>query len=186
MSSLVLMAALSVGANAPAQVYYSYYPYPYCAYGWYPAWPCACWPCGPVIIVRQSAAARKEVDTKADKKDDKRQENRKDEGKKDVDKKNQNDKKLELGNQALLLVELPTDARLFVDGKQMKSGQPQAAIITPALDPGRIYAYEVRVELVRNGQTLTETQRVVLRPGQRSHACFTELAARAEAVATQR
>ncbi len=192
MSSLLLMAALSAGANAPEQVYYYYsYPcyYPCYSYCWYPAWPC-----GPIFVV---SPLDKKSDKKDDKKsqdkkqDDKKQDDRSDaKDKKDIDKKDseqKNEKKDDkLGNQALLFVDLPADAKLFVDGKQMKSGQARAAIITPALDPDKIYAYQVRVELVRGGQTLSETQSILLRPGYRSQARFTELEARAEALAADR
>lgn len=178
MSSLMLMAALSAGANAPEQVYYYYaypcYAYPCYGYCWYPAWPC-----GPIIVVRQADKAKDAKDDK--KKDDKGKQDKQQDDKSDVKDKDKKD-----FDQALLLVDLPADAKLFVDDKQMKSGHVRAAIITPALEPGRTYAYQVRVELVRGGQTLTETQRVLLRPGQRSHACFTELEARAEVLSADR
>ncbi|MBM4073555.1 MAG: TIGR03000 domain-containing protein [Planctomycetes bacterium] len=185
MSSLLLMAALSAGTNAPEQVYYYYpyscYAYPCYSYCWYPAWPG-----GPIIVVQQ--ADSKKDKAKDDKKQNEKKQDDKSEGKKDVEKKDgekkdPEKKDLKLGNQALLLVELPADAQLFVDGKQMKSGQGRAAIITPALDPSKTYAYQVRVELVRGGQTLNETQSVVLRPGHRSRASFAGLETRAEVLA---
>lgn len=199
MSSLVLMAALSAGVEGPQYVYYyyPYYAYPCYGYCWYPCAPCFAWPCGPIIVVGQADKKSEDKSSGKSAKDDKKSKDKsgaKDEDKNPDDKNDIKDKKdekkekkdLSLGDKALLLIDLPADAKLYVDGQQMKSGKARAAIITPALDPDRTYAYQVRVELVRDGQTLTETQRIVLRPGHRSHARFTELEARADSVTADR
>ena len=36
----------------------------------------------------------------------------------------------------------------------------------PALEPGKEYAYSLRAEIIRNGQTLVQTYQVVVRAGQ--------------------
>jgi uncharacterized protein (TIGR03000 family) len=76
---------------------------------------------------------------------------------------------------AQVTIDVPPEAKLFIDGNLMKSGSGRRVFETPALTPGQVYYYEVRVELVRNGQTLSDTQRVVLRPGQAASASFAHL-----------
>jgi uncharacterized protein (TIGR03000 family) len=80
--------------------------------------------------------------------------------------------------------ELPANARLFVDGVQIQTSSPTAVFQTPRLDPAKAYFYDVRVELDRDGQTLTDTQRIVVRPGREVTANFAALGDRAAALAT--
>ena len=61
---------------------------------------------------------------------------------------------------ARVRVELPTDARLFVDGTLMKSTSAVRLFLTPALDSNRACSYELKVELTRNNRTYTEVQRL--------------------------
>jgi uncharacterized protein (TIGR03000 family) len=203
MYSFVLMAALTAGGNAPDCYWYGYYPayyysypvyygwsgwyypayysgwyYPYYSWGWY-GWPGYCG-CGPVVCVAPSdaenggAADRKGAGAGADQK--------KKAGKKvplqegfGPEKK----KTSSLGNKALLVVNLPADAKLFIDDNPTKSVSSNRNIVTPPLQPGQTYFYRVRAELSRDGRTFTETQEVLLRPGEQSRASFTDLEARA-------
>src|SRR5437867_7153014 len=45
---------------------------------------------------------------------------------------------------ANLVVTLPSDARLFVDGHETKSVSGQRLLTTPDLQPGRTYSYTLR------------------------------------------
>ena len=76
---------------------------------------------------------------------------------------------------ATMTVEVPADGKLYIDGKLMKSGSGLRTFQTPVLNQGQLYYYDVRVEIVRNGQTLGDTQRVVLRPGQAVSTSFAHL-----------
>jgi uncharacterized protein (TIGR03000 family) len=84
---------------------------------------------------------------------------------------------------ARVRVELPTDARLFVDGTLMKTTSAVRLFLTPALDSNQAYSYELKVELTRNNRTYTEVQRVAVRPGEQASASFAGLEQRAAAAA---
>jgi uncharacterized protein (TIGR03000 family) len=76
---------------------------------------------------------------------------------------------------ASLVVELPADAKLFVDGQAMKTTSPTRRFVTPPLQRGQAYFYDLRAEVVRDGQTLTQSRRVIVRPGEDARATFTDL-----------
>lgn len=76
---------------------------------------------------------------------------------------------------ARITIDVPADAKLYIDGQLMKSGSTRRVFQTPQLRNGQLYFYDVRVEVVRNGQTLTQNERVILRPGQESTASFASL-----------
>jgi uncharacterized protein (TIGR03000 family) len=76
---------------------------------------------------------------------------------------------------ARLIVELPTDARLTVDGYEMKTAAGRGVFTTPALKDGETYYYELRVEAVRGGKRVAEDRRVLVRAGQEVRATFKDL-----------
>jgi uncharacterized protein (TIGR03000 family) len=57
-------------------------------------------------------------------------------------------------------VELPADARLFVNGVACPLTSERRSFLSPQLQPGQEYTYTLRAELQRNGRTLTRTRRV--------------------------
>src|SRR5437867_7833496 len=160
MYSLVLMAALTTGGNAPECCffrcdpfpgYYSwcYPPAPYWGYPWYNHYVSYYpypdfypngygYPCAPAVVIQEQGGTKQEKQKKEEEKKEERKE----------------------AKEARLVVELPAHAKLFVDGTLMKSDSSKRGIVTPPLDPARVYYYQVRAELVRDGQTLSETQRI--------------------------
>jgi uncharacterized protein (TIGR03000 family) len=74
---------------------------------------------------------------------------------------------------ATIAVKLPPGATLFVDGQKSSSNEPFRQFTTPALPTGREFAYLLRAEVVRNGQTETFTQKVPFRAGERVEVDFT-------------
>jgi uncharacterized protein (TIGR03000 family) len=74
------------------------------------------------------------------------------------------------------VVELPEDARLYIDDQQMKSQSGRRVFQTPPLDRGQTYYYILRAEVTRDGRTASETVRVIIRPGQEAYATFPTLA----------
>lgn len=80
----------------------------------------------------------------------------------------------ELGaNRTRIIIEVPEDAKVFVDDMPTKaSGTTTRVFTTPALEPGNTYYYIVRVETVEDGNTIAETQRLVFRPGAEVRAAF--------------
>jgi uncharacterized protein (TIGR03000 family) len=75
---------------------------------------------------------------------------------------------------ARLLVQVPADAKLYIDGRLMKSTSGSRTYSTPALEPGQLYYYELRAEMVRDGKVVSEAKRVIVRAGQDSRAIFAE------------
>jgi uncharacterized protein (TIGR03000 family) len=75
---------------------------------------------------------------------------------------------------ARLIVNLPADAKLFLQGQPTTSGSAERTFLTPALEPGYVYTYTVRAEIVRDGRMLTETKTVEVTAGNVSRVLFTE------------
>jgi uncharacterized protein (TIGR03000 family) len=85
------------------------------------------------------------------------------------------EKKSSLDTRARLIVDLPADAKLFVDDQPMKTASSRRVFRTPILEPGQAYYYILRAEIVRDGTTRTATKRVILRPGEEIEASFADL-----------
>jgi uncharacterized protein (TIGR03000 family) len=78
-------------------------------------------------------------------------------------------------DRAMITVKLPAGAALFVDDRKSPSNEPVRQFSTPPLPAGREYAYLMRAEIVRNGQTETFTQKVPFRAGERVEVDFTSV-----------
>lgn len=89
-------------------------------------------------------------------------------------------------NTAHLTVELPVDAKLFVDDQPMKTQSAQRTFRTPELQRGQAYYYVLRAEVVRDGQVYKDTARVVVRAGDEARASFADLGKQATAQAVLR
>ena len=76
---------------------------------------------------------------------------------------------------ARLIVELPENAKLFVDDQPMKTTSAKRAFRTPTLEPGQAYYYMLRAEVVRDGKSYQQTKKVVVRAGQEIRATFPNL-----------
>lgn len=92
--------------------------------------------------------------------------------------------KSSVGGPATVVVSVPSDATLLVDGQETKVSGPSHTFSTPALQSGQSYYYNMTVKAQRQGQTYTETQRVVVRAGETSKVEFTSLVAETAAPAT--
>jgi uncharacterized protein (TIGR03000 family) len=86
-------------------------------------------------------------------------------------------------SRAHLVVTLPEKAKLYVDENLMKSGATRRSFVTPELQPGSAYYYDVRVEVERDGKPVTQSKRIVVRAGQNIEASFVNMAQEATAVA---
>jgi uncharacterized protein (TIGR03000 family) len=69
---------------------------------------------------------------------------------------------------ATLLVRLPADARLTIDGDATVSTGAARRFASPPLPAGRTYYYTLTAEVLRDGRRLTVTDRVAVRAGQES------------------
>lgn len=74
--------------------------------------------------------------------------------------------------QAHLSVQVPSDAKLFVDGMETRTSSENRVFDTPPLQRGSSYYYDVRVEIIRAGRTISETRQVVVRAGETASVSF--------------
>jgi uncharacterized protein (TIGR03000 family) len=81
-------------------------------------------------------------------------------------------KKSEVPTRARLIVEVPADARLYIDGQQMKTTSATRSFTTPTLEPGQLYYYEVKAEVIRDGKPVTQTKRVIIKAGEVARTRF--------------
>ncbi len=82
-------------------------------------------------------------------------------------------------NRARILVELPADARLYIDEHLTKGGTDVRSFTTPELQLGQEYFYEVRAEQLRDGEVIAQaTERITFRPGEERRLTLREVAFR--------
>jgi len=71
-----------------------------------------------------------------------------------------------------ILVNLPANARLTVDGVATTSTSDSRLLVSEDLQPGYEYYYTLRAETVQDGQTVAQTHRVAVRPGEQTRVSF--------------
>jgi len=76
---------------------------------------------------------------------------------------------------AILTVELPADAKLYIGEQLMTSSAATRSFSTPELEPGRSYNFTLRAEAVRDGKTFRESKKIVLRAGEQFQTSLTNL-----------
>jgi uncharacterized protein (TIGR03000 family) len=86
---------------------------------------------------------------------------------------------------ATLTVQVPADARVFVNGLATTSTGTVRRYVSNGLREGFNYTYQVRAEIVRNGQTITETQTVKLQAGEAPSVEFALNGSESEPIANQ-
>jgi uncharacterized protein (TIGR03000 family) len=77
-------------------------------------------------------------------------------------------------NQATVVVELPADARLFVDGAPMTLTGPVRVFRTPELQSGLKFSYTLKMEVDRGGRVAADTKVVDIEPGKTTRVRFNE------------
>jgi uncharacterized protein (TIGR03000 family) len=77
---------------------------------------------------------------------------------------------------ATIVLKLPADAKVYFDGKATRQTGAERTYITPDLSSDKEYHYDVEIEYVRDGRTMTETKRVTVRGGQTARLDFGETA----------
>lgn len=66
---------------------------------------------------------------------------------------------------ATLVVSVPADAKLAVDGYVTSSTSTVRTLTSPALENGKDYVYTLTAEMARNGKTVTTSKQVTVRAG---------------------
>lgn len=67
---------------------------------------------------------------------------------------------------ATIVVSLPAEAKLAVDGVATQSTSGTRVFATPALDRGNEYFYTLTAEIARNGKTVSTSKKVAVRAGE--------------------
>jgi uncharacterized protein (TIGR03000 family) len=76
-------------------------------------------------------------------------------------------------SRAKVIIDVPAQAKLFIDDQPMSNKTGQRTFVTPPLDRGQTYYYDVKIVLTVDGQEKVQTQRVILRAGDEVAANFT-------------
>jgi uncharacterized protein (TIGR03000 family) len=74
---------------------------------------------------------------------------------------------------ATIVVSLPAEAKLTVDGNATRSTTDRRTFTTPALEAGQTFVYSLRAEIVRDGQVAEQIQEVAVRSGETTNVSFT-------------
>jgi uncharacterized protein (TIGR03000 family) len=82
---------------------------------------------------------------------------------------------LSAANRARVIIDLPANAKLYVDDRLSRSTEEQRHFETPELTPGKAYQYDLRVEWTQDGKPVTETKKIVVRAGQITRASFKDV-----------
>lgn len=69
-------------------------------------------------------------------------------------------------NTATLIVSLPANAKLTVDGQATKSTSATRTFSTPALEPGKTYKYTLKAEVPVGAKTEVITREVQIKAGE--------------------
>jgi len=75
-------------------------------------------------------------------------------------------------NEATIVVHLPQDANLTIDGQATQSRSATRTFRSPPLEQGKTYTYTLRAEANRDGHFVTTKKTVDVRAGERSEVTF--------------
>jgi uncharacterized protein (TIGR03000 family) len=73
---------------------------------------------------------------------------------------------------ATVVVSLPAEAKLTVDGTPTVSTSALRRFVSPALEQGQEYYYEFKAEIVRDGKAVTVSRKVAVRAGEETQVAI--------------
>lgn len=79
-------------------------------------------------------------------------------------------------DKAVVAVKLPADAVLYADGQLTRLTSSERTFLTPALTGGQRYQYDLKVEYVRDGQSITDSKKIFVKAGERTEVEFADKA----------
>jgi len=80
-------------------------------------------------------------------------------------------------SRATVTIALPADAKLFAQGQLTALTSARREFVTPTLNVGEDYQYDLRIEYTRDGQTRRDSKTVLVRAGQTVAVDFSEVPA---------
>jgi len=75
---------------------------------------------------------------------------------------------------ATVVVQMPADARLFVEGQRLRVDPTTNSFKTPALEKDARYLYTLKIEVTRDGRTVTESKDIEVAAGATTRVRFSE------------
>jgi uncharacterized protein (TIGR03000 family) len=90
-----------------------------------------------------------------------------------------------LPTQGTVVVQLPADASLRVDGHQVPLESTTRRLVTPELKPQTNYYYTLRADLNRDGQIVSRSKRVTVRAGAETRVDFGDMSANTSIAVSQ-
>ena len=81
-------------------------------------------------------------------------------------------KKDEVTAPATIVLSLPADAKVSIDGTVTTSTSATRTFVTPELNQDQAFVYTISAQIVRDGQTLTVSEKVTVRAGEETRVNF--------------
>ena len=75
-------------------------------------------------------------------------------------------------NAVLINIQVPPNAEVWFDGSTTMQTGSWRSFVTPALEPGRDYAYEIRARWTEGGRSVEQTRKITIRAGDRETLDF--------------
>jgi uncharacterized protein (TIGR03000 family) len=66
---------------------------------------------------------------------------------------------------AQITVNLPSEAKVYIEGVETPSSSDKRVFVTPDLKAGTVYYYTISAEIVRDGKKLIATEKIAVRAG---------------------
>jgi uncharacterized protein (TIGR03000 family) len=73
---------------------------------------------------------------------------------------------------ALLDVNVPDEAEVYIQGTKMKQQGPERRYVSPTLEPGRVYTYNVKALWYDNGEDVKVERQILVRAGDQKSITF--------------
>jgi uncharacterized protein (TIGR03000 family) len=73
---------------------------------------------------------------------------------------------------ATLVVNVPANTKVMIDGEATGNGSGTRVFSTPVLQPGFSYRYIIQAEMLQNGQTVVQSKAVTVKAGEESRVSF--------------
>jgi uncharacterized protein (TIGR03000 family) len=77
-------------------------------------------------------------------------------------------------NQGRIVLEIPENSTLYVNNLQVQMPSPKGTLLTADLEPGKKYDYELKVEMLRDGKTVTQNRKVTISSGEAVFVMFAD------------
>jgi len=81
------------------------------------------------------------------------------------------------GTGASIKLRLPSDSKLYIDGRLIPVSGTERLFTTPALTPGQKFYYDARAELMINGSLVVEEKKLIVEAGANLNEAFGKLLA---------